>query len=755
MSFLWNKSFETGIDVVDEQHHGLVDLINDAAPVLSSTDPLELDRPERIGRLLDRLFAYAATHFKTEEDLMQQRCVDARHVELHTAEHANFIEQLIELRAALEQDLANLLGPKLLSFLFHWLGAHILDIDQRMADQIHQIDRGVPAVLAYEKAQASPHDQSSRLALISALVDIYSALDERRQAMEHARLMGSYDQMTGLPSRSRFFASLNTASLRAQSERGALALLLVDVDDLSGINQNMGHELADKLLVAIAGRLRDISRHGDLLARTGDDEFALVLAGSTDAAGMQEVIERLYRQLTQPISIDGSVVSFGLSGGIAILPDDAGDAEHLQAAAELAQIRAKRIGGGQCLRFDPSHGIPGFARAEAVQELRNAIANGELVLHYQPQVSLHSGEIVGLEALVRWQHPTRGMVPPGQFIPLAEETGLVIALGDWVIRQAMAQIVEWRDASLPLVRVAVNLSARHFLQPGLPESVEKSLRTLDIDPALFELELTESVMMGDPALAIRISQQLKQIGVRLSLDDYGTGYSSLSYLSRFAIDVLKIDQSFVRDITTNPVNASIAVATIAMAHKLGKTVIAEGVETEGQMTFLRRHDCDELQGYFFSRPVPPVDIAAMFRRGAVLSFAEQSLEDLPCLLVVDDEANILNALKRLLRREGYRILTAQSAAQGLELLAANQVQVVLSDQRMPEMTGTEFLSRVKDIYPKTVRMVLSGYSELSSVTEAINRGAIYKYLSKPWHDDELKNEVRLAFRHQRGDDGKT
>jgi CheY-like chemotaxis protein len=272
-----------------------------------------------------------------------------------------------------------------------------------------------------------------------------------------------------------------------------------------------------------------------------------------------------------------------------------------------------------------------------------------------------------------------------------------------------------------------------------------------LEPRYLELELTESAMMHDATQAVRIVDRLKSIGVHLSLDDFGTGYSSLAYLSRFAIDQLKIDQSFIRDITANPINASIATATIAMAHKLNKKVIAEGVETEAQMTFLRRHDCDEMQGFFFSRPCPAEEIAAMLRQGRRQRFDEGGNKDGQLtLLLIDDEQNILNSLKRLFRRENFRVLTANSGREALELLAVNEVQVIISDQRMPEMSGVELLSRVKELYPDTVRIVLSGYSELSTVTEAINRGAIWKYLSKPWDDDKLRDEVRRAFREARG-----
>jgi EAL domain-containing protein (putative c-di-GMP-specific phosphodiesterase class I)/ActR/RegA family two-component response regulator len=338
------------------------------------------------------------------------------------------------------------------------------------------------------------------------------------------------------------------------------------------------------------------------------------------------------------------------------------------------------------------------------------------------------------------------------FIPLAEESGMIVAIGDWVLREAVTQAMAWQVAGLPAVKVAVNLSARHFRHSELPEMIASLLAESGLPPALLELELTESTMMRDIAQVIRIIERLKKLGVRLALDDFGTGYSSLSYLSRLPVDLLKIDQSFVSDIITNPINASIATATIAMAHKLGKRVVAEGVETEAQMSFLRRHECDEMQGFLFNRPCAADEITTMLREGRRQHFAP--VEDgatQPTLLLVDDEPNILSALNRLFRREGYRVLTAGSGQQALELLAENPVQVIISDQRMAEMSGVELLSRVKDIYPDTVRIVLSGYAELSTVTDAVNRGAIWKYFAKPWDDEVLREEVRRAFRRQAGD----
>ena len=558
------------------------------------------------------------------------------------------------------------------------------------------------------------------------------------------------DTLTGLPNRATLVERLGEIIARTHDSGTGFALLFLDIDHFRAINESLGQIAADQMLVEVVARLSASVRGDDLIARTGGDEFVLVLNGLTDEQRCAEKANRVLERLGEPQRIDGKMQRMTGSIGIARYPMDAKDAQSLLRSAELAVSEARRDGGNGFRLFSPDAGVANSTYADLTLRLRRVADRGELRLHYQPQVSLASGDIVGVEALVRWQHPEFGLVPPGNFIPVAEETGLIISISEWVLREACRQAKIWRDAKLPALRVAVNLSARHFHYSSLPETVASTLAATGMEAKHLELELTESAMMHDASKAVRIVDRLKNLGVRISLDDFGTGYSSLPYLSRFAIDRLKIDQSFIRDITTNPVNASIATATIAMAHKLGKIVVAEGVETEAQMQFLRRHDCDEMQGYLFSKAVPAEEITALLSSGKRLSFGSApQAEAQSTLLLVDDEQNILNALRRLFRREGYRVLTAGSGAEALELLALNPVQVIISDQRMPEMSGVEFLSRVKDLYPRTVRIVLSGYSELSTVTDAINRGAIWKYISKPWDDEDLLQEIRSVFRSLR------
>jgi diguanylate cyclase (GGDEF)-like protein/PAS domain S-box-containing protein len=557
------------------------------------------------------------------------------------------------------------------------------------------------------------------------------------------------DGLTGLPNRPALVGRLGEVISRAHANAAGFALLLIDLDSFRTFNESIGQIAADQVLLEVVTRLSASIRSDDLIARSGGDEFVLVLNGLEEEPRCAEMADRVLHALTQAIRLDGQDRTITGSLGIARYPSDARDAEGLLRAADLALGNAKRQGGNQYCFFAPATGHTSD-RSDLILQLRQVVERGELRLHYQPQLSLVSGEIVAVEALIRWQHPERGLVPPNAFIPVAEETGLIIAIGEWVLAEACRQTKIWRDAGLPAIRVAVNLSARHFHLGSLPDAVAAILRATGMEAKYLELELTESAMMQDASKAVRIVDRLKELGVRISLDDFGTGYSSLAYLSRFAIDRLKVDQSFVRDITSNPVNASITTATIAMAHKLGKIVVAEGVETEAQMHFLRRHDCDEMQGFLFSKPLPADQLTELLRIGRRLNFDQAAADGIqPAMLLVDDEQNILNALRRLFRREGYRIITASSGAEALELLAVNPVQVIISDQRMPEMSGVEFLSKVKELYPQTVRMVLSGYSDLSAVTGAINKGAIWKYISKPWDDESLVQEVRSAFRQAR------
>jgi diguanylate cyclase (GGDEF)-like protein/PAS domain S-box-containing protein len=588
------------------------------------------------------------------------------------------------------------------------------------------------------------------------LIQYYFAIGEDVSTRQHSQklieTLLAFDQLTGLPNHEAFQHALVGAIDSARQETRELTVLHIDIDDFAVINDAVGTGEADLVIVEIAIRIREALRQDDRLARLGSDKFAVLLGPHEPGIDddIRDVAGRLLAAIGQTALPEAVPASLSASIGIVGFPTDGASASELLSHALSATKQVKAAGGNAFGRFSPAAASTISARRETLHDLKKAIDRNELILHFQPQVNLFSGAIVGMEALIRWQHPQRGLVFPSDFIPLAEQSSHIVEIGEWVLGEACRQIKAWTNAGLPAIKVAVNLSARHFIVPGLHVTIADILRNQGVDPRFLEIEITEGAMMQDVAAAIRSTNLLKDVGVRLSLDDFGTGYSSLAYLSRFPIDVVKIDQSFIADITSNPANAAIAQATIAMSHKLGKIVLAEGVETEEQMQFLRRNECDEMQGYFFARPLPAADITRMLHDGATMNVSGQRADgNRSTVLLVDDEANILASLKRTLRREGYDILTATSAAEGFSLLAKNSVQVIVSDQRMPEMNGTEFLSRVKNLYPETVRMVLSGYSEISAVTDSINKGAVYRFMLKPWDDERLKEEISGALRHWR------
>lgn len=576
-------------------------------------------------------------------------------------------------------------------------------------------------------------------------VGVMTDLTRLKRSEERLQYLGNYDALTDLPNRQLLESVLQHALERARRESKGLALLVLGLDQFKTINESFGHEAGDALLVAVVQRLRGQVRSADALSRLAGDQFALILEGIADYADIEVVARHVQTLLEPPFALrDEHRVYLRASLGISVFPQNGTSAQELLRGAETAVYLAKERGGNQFCYCSPELNAQALSRFELQAELGQALERQEFVLHYQPKVDLRSGRVVGAEALLRWISPTRGMISPLQFIPMAEKSGLIVPLGAWVIHRACAQIRQWRDAGLEKLGVAVNVSARQFQSGKLEDLVSAALRDQGLEPQCLMLELTESMLMDDPEEAVSRLTALRQTGVQISLDDFGTGYSSLGYLGRFPIDQLKIDRSFITDIVTDPKSATIATSIIALAHRMRLRVVAEGVETEAQLGYLRQHGCDEMQGYFFSKPLPPEAFAELLRQGIALP-APPATADQPTLLLVDDEPNILMALRRLLVDEGYRVLTAGSGRAGLEILAQNTVQVIITDQRMPEMSGTEFLRRVKTLHPNTVRLILSGYADLPTVTESVNAGALYKFLVKPWDNDHLCEQIRDAF----------
>ncbi|GAO37392.1 hypothetical protein SCT_2813 [Sulfuricella sp. T08] len=585
---------------------------------------------------------------------------------------------------------------------------------------------------------------------VTGAVVTFKDITERKRHEEQLAHQATHDTLTGLANRTILNDRIGLLIERAAREKSVVALLLLDLDRFKEINDSLGHGAGDELLRGMAVRLTDLMRDSDTVARLGGDEF-VILVEMDIADSAIPVAQKILDALTRPFSISGREVFIGASIGISLYPKDGDSGEELLKNADVAMYRAKKRGRNTFRFYNEGMNTNSVERLSLETSLRHAVDNGELLLYYQPQVNLHSGEIIGAEALIRWQHPEMGLVSPAKFIPLAEETGLIFPIGEWVMRTACAQIKAWQGAGVMTPPVAVNLSAHQFRQRHLVKMTTGVLLDSGIDGRYLELEMTESAMMEDADRVIKVLRELKDAGTSISIDDFGTGYSSLSYLKQFAIDKLKVDQSFVREITRDSKDAAIVVAIITMAHSLGLNVIAEGVETEGQLEHLRSHGCDEMQGYFFSRPVPVGDFEQMLRSGRKLTLSGQADESWQrTLLLVDDESNVTAALTRQFRHEGYRILVAHSPTEAFEQLASHRVGVILSDQGMSEMSGIEFLSRVKRLYPEVMRIVLSGYTDLKLIAEAFNQGAIYKYITKPWDDREMLNSVKEAFLEHEG-----
>ncbi|HEY4542371.1 MAG TPA: EAL domain-containing protein [Noviherbaspirillum sp.] len=426
---------------------------------------------------------------------------------------------------------------------------------------------------------------------------------EANQAEKRIRHMAYNDMLTGLPNRTLFSDQLGRQIERARVAGDAVAVLFLDLDRFKNVNDTLGHDVGDRLLVAAAQRIRRSVRNVDIVARLGGDEFTVVLAEITGANAAMAAAQNIGRSLSAPFQIDGHDIFVTASIGISLYPHDATDVGTLLKHADTAMYRAKKTNSGfQFFEASMEHSISAHVRLEG--DLRRALDRNELELFYQPQARVADGMIIGAEALLRWRHATHGMVSPAEFIPLAEETGLIIPLGDWVLRTACAQMKAWRDEGLLLSRIAVNLSVKQLLQKNFIGKVEQALRDNGLPPSVLELEITESTLMEHAQDTLQALQRLRTLGVRLSIDDFGTGYSSLAYLKRFEVDIVKIDRSFVRDVPHDADDAAIANGIIALAHSLRLEVVAEGVETEAQLQFLKERSCDLLQGYLLSPPVP-------------------------------------------------------------------------------------------------------------------------------------------------------
>jgi diguanylate cyclase (GGDEF)-like protein len=449
-------------------------------------------------------------------------------------------------------------------------------------------------------------------------------ITRRKDNEEQIRRLAYYDPLTGLPNRLLFTEQLSRALAHAERHRGRIATMFVDLDNFKRVNDTLGHRAGDQLLREASARLSAVLRGQDSvargsvdsgsdcsIARLGGDEFIVLLTDVTQAQDAARAARRLVDALDEPFIIEGTEIFCGGSVGVSMYPEDGADVDTLLMNADTAMYRAKARGRGAYQLYDKAMNESALDHLRMETRLRRAIERSEFTLHYQPRIDVVSGRIVGAEALIRWQHPERGLLLPADFIPLVEQAGLVIPVGEWAIETACAQSAKWHKMGLQTVPVAVNLASSHLREKGLPTLVALTLAKHGVPARCLEIEVTESILLADPELAVRIAQELAEMGVQLSIDDFGTGYSSMSYLKRLPLAALKIDRSFVRDLDSNPEDEAIVRAIIALARSLKLRVVAEGVETQGQLVLLQSMRCDEYQGFLNSHAIEPAEFAEL------------------------------------------------------------------------------------------------------------------------------------------------
>jgi diguanylate cyclase (GGDEF)-like protein/PAS domain S-box-containing protein len=447
--------------------------------------------------------------------------------------------------------------------------------------------------------------------VITHYLAVFNDISKHKRAQETIRHMAYYDALTDLPNRALFRDELRAALVNAERQNTMIGVLFLDLDRVKVINDTLGHDMGDRLLRGVAERLKRVIRPGDLVARLGGDEFMVLLTAVDQKSEILSITEKILTSIRPPFLFEHHELFTTASIGISAFPHDGRDAETLLKNADAAMYRAKRRGRNNYQVFDPTMKVEVFQQLALDNGLRRALERNEFIVHYQPQIDLLTGHIVGMEALVRWQHPELGLIPPSTFIQWAEDSGLIIPIGERVLRMACEQNKQWMENGHHHLKVGVNVSAKQMRESNIIETVSKVLKETGLPPDCLELELTESVIMDLSGQAMTVPLELKAMGVGFSIDDFGTGYSSLNYLKRLPVNTLKMDQSFVRDLTVDSNDAAIATAVIGLGHGLNLNVLAEGVETQGQIDYLRGLKCDQVQGFVVSEPVPPNTFAKL------------------------------------------------------------------------------------------------------------------------------------------------
>ena len=585
--------------------------------------------------------------------------------------------------------------------------------------------------------------------VVSSYVCVFSDISSIKESQNKLDYLAHHDPLTDLPNRLLFNARVEQSLASARRNKTLLAVLFLDLDHFKNINDTLGHPIGDLLLKEVSSRLIECVREEDIVSRLGGDEFSILLEEMHDPNFASIVARKIIGLLSKKYILDNHEVFVTCSVGISIFPNDGDDITTLLKNADSALYRAKDQGRNTYQYYTEELSIRAMERMMMENSLRYALERNELIVYYQPQVDLYSGHIIGMEALLRWQHPEIGLIPPNDFIPLAEETGLIIPIGEWVLRTACARLQSWIESGFPKMRMAVNLSSCQFNQRNLPEVISNILQETGLDPTLLEIELTERIVMSDAEKSVKMITDLKKLNIQLSIDDFGTGYSSLSYLKKFPIDRIKIDKSFVNNIISDSEDAAISQAIISMSHGMSLKTIAEGVETVEQLEFLRSRKCDEVQGFYFSKPLPETDIERLLRDGTKVYTQQKIYEEEKHLLLVSDEKWVTDKLLDILNDDNYEITAVSTQEEAINILAVKRIDVIVVDDFMPKINGIGLLSKLQKLYPDTVRILLIKYSDPGIIARAINESGVYKVVSKPWLDEQLRDYVKSAFSYQK------
>lgn len=698
-------------------------------------------------------------------DISERKALDAA-LYASREQYRSLVENTHDGIAVAQQGRVCYVNPRLSAMLGfdgrQYIGERSMDFVQpedreRVRQWYHAVQDGVPRdeciTFRFLTVNGAVRHVKARASFIlwegdSAVLSFFEDVTDRVRAEDRLEYLAAFDELTGLPNRDLFLSRLEQ-NVQHGGEPATLAVVYLNLTRFQIFNDSYGHALGDRLLRAVAERLSEALGDGDIVARIGGDEFVVLLTGLGDTHAIPQGVRSIIGALKDPLVLDGQEFFVNASAGIAVYPDDSDDAHVLLRNAASALETAKQSGPGAYRYYASGLNEQARRRLALETDLRHALARGEFEVHFQPQVALSDGTLKGAEALLRWHHGEHGMIMPGDFIPLLEESELILDVGAWVLRRACEMQRYWERQHGSRVRVSVNLSARQLEDDALMQRVGSILDETLASPECVELEITESSLVHNPAEAARTLEALKALGLSIAVDDFGTGYSSLSYFRRFPVDTIKIDKAFVAEATSDPDTAEIIRAIIAMGHSLGCQLVAEGVETLGELRFLRRAGCDWMQGYYLARPQPPAEFEHMVKATGSLIRVTRSPDHDPAVLVVGRNPGLPRQVADALPEDVPAPIVVAAAGEAFEEMAGHELAAVVVHQAPEGMDALPFLSRVRLLYPGVRRVLIGDAGDVLLAAQVGEDAPVQELLAHPLEQDALARAVDRAVRNWR------